>query len=858
MKPLRTSGLPEYADLPPGVIAASNAALNDMAMNASLKAIYGDQFNLFMGIRNAQTGIEEIQNSPSDYNRAYTAESIIHRLVNIRGNAICQVPLRVYSVAPNGKRTPVDHDAMAVIHYGNPQNWVAGENQTERYTLASLDLQGRVAWQLAFNGKKQPTEIYWLPPGGWEPFGNDAGYFAGIKIKTAGNAPPIRANQLFYHHTLNMVHPWEGTSKIMAARGHINLNLYSVMANTSFMKNGMQGASIITGDWDNTQDNENFIQRLLKRYRGAGNAGKTLVIGKNTKVVPMSVNPRDAEWVNQQKLSLEALCAIFGVPLPIYGNLDKGTYQNYDQAAITFWDNIGSDLEDLADGLTRGFLSYWEDVRRHNLVFGWDYSQVRGLNEDVNKIWERFMAYYDRVQKQVADRMLTPNKARIQIAAMAEQLGLDPTPWQGEVPGGNTFYIPYQEIPIEEARLQGVIDVMAARGPNPQLEEDVPGARHAGDNAAKPSPDASKAFVAKAVPHPIPIRDNRLAPIQEKLARRLKRFFQDQQTTALRSLRNGGKANDPTQPETPPPGAAGGAGGAAPVIGAALWNQNDAVAALEGIIRAGVDETVAAAFVAAKEDFGVGGGPDPNHPFLSVYMGSRLGRIKGIDDTTRNQINEALAKGYQAGDSMDQLAERVKGVYRNAIDNRALMIARTETIQAYGLASLAAYGDAGIEKAQMYDGPNADSADCDEVNGQIVTLAEAAQLMGEEHPNGTRGVAPYFEIAQPATVAASFDPLAVLAEAIAKLAARPLPENHLHIDRGAIQAGEVKVAAAPAPNVIIEEGAVKVNVEPAQLNVQAGAIQSTTHVQSAPEGDVEIEWSNLGETGKPTRLRRRR
>ena len=734
------------ASLPRGITA--------LLPDAVLKAIYGDQFRNFMGMQDETTGVESIQNTSADYNRAYTIESIIYRLVDIRTKAASQAPLKVFATDHSGKQVAVDHDALAVIKVGGP-NWVAGEMQFKKFSLASLDLQGRLAYELAFGSGRYaqiPTEMYYVPGSAFEPEATPEGYFKGIKIKGTAGQPErhIAASKLFYHHTVNPDIPWRGLSKIAAARTQINLNLASLNSNTMFFRNGMQGHNVMTGDWDNTDQNVNLIERALRRFRGAANSHKTLVVGKNTKISPLSVSPKDAEWVMQQKLSLEALCAIFGVPLPMYGNLDNGTYANYDQAHSTFWtDTMMGDLNDFADGLTRNFLSRWPDAK--GLAFGFDYNQIRGLSEDINKIWERFMNFMDRIEKQVAAHVLTPNQANQLLGSFADQLGLDARPYVDKVPHGDTFLVPFGTLPAEQVSVQALINIEAARsGHLPELIENVPGAEHAADHAREAITNRQSLAEAgqqtemaaapgerkflprvieggvKATPHPIPIRDARTGSIVSAFERRLKRFFQDQQTTALRTLR-GEKSAKHWNLEEP------------------LWNQQEAKDELEQIVEEFVDQATAAAFKAAIEEYGINA-PDSTSPFLGQYMAPRLHLIRGIDDTTANAVKAALAKGYQEGESMPQLGERVKGVFREAIDSRALKIARTETIQAYGQASLAAYRQAGIEKARMYDGPNDDSADCADVDGREVTLAEAERLMAEEHPQGTRGVAPVIDL----------------------------------------------------------------------------------------------------------------
>jgi len=96
----------------------------------------------------------------------------------------------------------------------------------------------------------------------------------------------------------------------------------------------------------------------------------------------------------------------------------------------------------------------------------------------------------------------------------------------------------------------------------------------------------------------------------------------------------------------------------------------------------------------------------------------------------------------QAGESIPQLSVRVSSVFRAAIDNRAETIARTEVINAYGQASIDAYREAGVEMVQMYDGSF--DPECAAIDGDVVDPDQAEQLLADEHPNGTRGVAPFF------------------------------------------------------------------------------------------------------------------
>ena len=135
------------------------------------------------------------------------------------------------------------------------------------------------------------------------------------------------------------------------------------------------------------------------------------------------------------------------------------------------------------------------------------------------------------------------------------------------------------------------------------------------------------------------------------------------------------------------------------------------------------------------------------NPFISEVRDQLAKEIKGINDTTRDQVAEVIEKGVQRGYSIPQIAngfpaERYKGitgVFDAADEARAETIARTETAKLFNNAALLAYEDAGITHVEVLDGKY--DTICEEANGSRWTLAEAA-AKPLAHPNCVRSFIP--------------------------------------------------------------------------------------------------------------------
>ena len=79
------------------------------------------------------------------------------------------------------------------------------------------------------------------------------------------------------------------------------------------------------------------------------------------------------------------------------------------------------------------------------------------------------------------------------------------------------------------------------------------------------------------------------------------------------------------------------------------------------------------------------------------FIGTRDKLLASVGETAQSQLNTALQAGLEAGETSDELAGRVKGVFNNLQNFEARRIAMTETSAAYGFSRHEAMTDAGVE-----------------------------------------------------------------------------------------------------------------------------------------------------------------
>lgn len=161
-----------------------------------------------------------------------------------------------------------------------------------------------------------------------------------------------------------------------------------------------------------------------------------------------------------------------------------------------------------------------------------------------------------------------------------------------------------------------------------------------------------------------------------------------------------------------------------------FWNSEtiDDVEALYELVAA-------AGFARISQQFGINF--DLDAPYAQEFIDARANQLAGqVTETTYQAIKDTLSEGAAAGESIPDLAVRVRDVFDVASTARSQMIARTEVISAYnGSASLAAAQlpddvVGGQEWISTSDGrTREDHADAD---GQTVGVGEAFTVGGEQ------------------------------------------------------------------------------------------------------------------------------
>lgn len=137
---------------------------------------------------------------------------------------------------------------------------------------------------------------------------------------------------------------------------------------------------------------------------------------------------------------------------------------------------------------------------------------------------------------------------------------------------------------------------------------------------------------------------------------------------------------------------------------------------------------------------------------IKEYITDRVDRmITDTNQLTKDKIEEAILLGTQSGESVSDLANRIRDVYENADEVRAELIARTETLAVSNEAALEAYRQSPLVESKEWSAESDACEYCAALDGKIVGLEEdfAATGTNLEGDEGGERIVSYEDIEHP-------------------------------------------------------------------------------------------------------------
>lgn len=257
--------------------------------------------------------------------------------VNLVAGTIATLPVMVYRRVKGGREVASDHWLYRILH-SDPN-----ADQTEvdflEYMVASLELRGDAYAEKVRGSGGQIVALDPIPPGimSCKRENGDIVY----RWTWDGKSRRERSDNVLHIRGFGG-DPLGGVSPLAVGADTFGHARSLARTSASVFRNAMRPSGVYqTAHKLNGEQTREIEDLLARKYQGAANSGRPMVLGHDLKWQQLTMSPDDMEMLASRSFSVEDICRIWGVPPHMIGHTAGNT-------------RLGSSISDQ----TRGFVMF--------------------------------------------------------------------------------------------------------------------------------------------------------------------------------------------------------------------------------------------------------------------------------------------------------------------------------------------------------------------------------------------------------------------------------------------------------------------------------------------------------------------
>lgn len=624
---------------------------------------------------------------PATYLHTNNTVYVCNRL---RAQMLASLTPRLYRVAKDGKKTEVTSgDLYELLHKVNPFWTFRRLIEMTEMSLGVFD--NGCFWILdrgQGNGRRIPKEIWWVNPERMRVRAGNS-YVDGFEYDPPGGGAPIPfdRDEVVWFRYPHVGNEYKSLTPLRAGMLAADTSSAAMLSNAMVFKNGNQVSGIVSpkpGTQLTEEQAKQIEESFSRRFRGADKAHRIAVLRYEAQLQSVSITPKDAEFLGTLGWGKEEIATAYGVPLDLIGG--QRTYENVSAAERGLWlRTLIPEAQFIADELTEQLLPLFPGQAD---IIEFDTSNVLVLQEAEREKWTTD-------KEQIAAGVMMVNEWR-------EEVGKDPLPW------GDAWWAPVGLTPVKDSEKP---EPVAPPPSNVEVEEPKP----------DPEPRMIAAGQTRSIEYGSPEHRAFMERADERQAAAITRIgdatadlMRRQRQSILAQLRRRAVRDVAETTENP--------------FDLPRW-----LATFRKELRPVLRDILGEAGQEALDDLGVGIRFDLFDPNVINALEKQVQRFtQEVNQTTWDALKASLGEGYEAGENVDKLAERVNSVMGDRIRSSGEVIARTESNITHSNADLMSWRQSGVVGGKRWLSALDDRTRESHVNahGQIVALDDPFTVGG--------------------------------------------------------------------------------------------------------------------------------
>lgn len=262
------------------------------------------------------------------YGAMYRAQPWVMVVVSKRARSLARLPLKTYIRDDlNRPEAQASNPYKALLDNPNP---AISPFRFWEWTSSTYDVYGEAMWFKRRDAGGRPYQLVPLHPTGmnWDERA-ERWKFDNGKARIEGMKPEDVVHFRSYNPDTGLAPGSRGLSALEPLRTTLEHEGAAKASTSAFWRNGARPAFGLMHPGNLSEPAQARLRAQVDgMYGGVENTGRTMVFEEGMEPKTITINPKDAQYIDSRKLNREEVCAVFDMPPPAVQILDNATYSN--------------------------------------------------------------------------------------------------------------------------------------------------------------------------------------------------------------------------------------------------------------------------------------------------------------------------------------------------------------------------------------------------------------------------------------------------------------------------------------------------------------------------------------------------
>lgn len=252
---------------------------------------------------------------------------------------LASLPFGIFQQTETGSKPAKQHPVYHLVRINPTPDFSLYTSYSFKYAMFLQACFGDAFVKIHRNGIGRPTNLELLEQENVSVWRNDNGSLYYVVRRTVGNK--YVEEVLFPRDILHIkgltISGLCGEDVITAQSDNIGTSIASERFGNSYFANGASpSGAIIYPQELKPQQRDTVERKISQKYGGSENVGKTMVLDAGVKYEKFGSNAQEATLNETRNFQVNQSARIFGVPVPMLGQLDNATLNNMETLQTQF------------------------------------------------------------------------------------------------------------------------------------------------------------------------------------------------------------------------------------------------------------------------------------------------------------------------------------------------------------------------------------------------------------------------------------------------------------------------------------------------------------------------------------------